>query len=179
MGYQGRFLHSGSWRRPASTETIQLFESEGVLTKKLKKQGRFFPVSNKASDVLRRHLLVPIAAIWSDAFGPCGTRAIHPRQCECIYWCETLRREHLQADTCDQHDNGWTISTLAAWNDRRRLCLARTFGHAIVPSAAGPRAHPNHGSLVDGITRHHPPRCEDRSGGGKPETGLVRRGSLD
>jgi predicted Rossmann fold flavoprotein len=50
FGRQGRFLHS-ALAALSVEQTIELFESEGVLTK-VEETGKVFPVSNKAVDVL-------------------------------------------------------------------------------------------------------------------------------
>src|SRR6202521_5903025 len=49
FGTRGRFLHS-ALAALSVEETIQFFESEGVLTK-VEETGKVFPVSNKADDV--------------------------------------------------------------------------------------------------------------------------------
>jgi predicted Rossmann fold flavoprotein len=51
FGTQGRFLHS-ALAALSVEDTIQFFESEGVLTK-VEGTGKVFPVSNKAADVLQ------------------------------------------------------------------------------------------------------------------------------
>jgi predicted Rossmann fold flavoprotein len=55
FGTRGRFLHS-ALAALSVEETIQLFESEGVLTK-VEETGKVFPVSNKAADVLQALLV--------------------------------------------------------------------------------------------------------------------------
>src|SRR3954451_21526071 len=49
-GPPGRFLHS-ALASLSVQQTIELFESEGVVTK-VEETGKVFPVSNKATDVL-------------------------------------------------------------------------------------------------------------------------------
>ena len=55
FGTRGRFLHS-ALAALSVEETIQFFESEGVLTK-VEETGKVFPVSNKAADVLQALLI--------------------------------------------------------------------------------------------------------------------------
>src|SRR5438552_1786737 len=50
FGPPGRFLHS-ALASLSVEQTIDLFESEGVLTK-VEETGKVFPISNKATDVL-------------------------------------------------------------------------------------------------------------------------------
>jgi predicted Rossmann fold flavoprotein len=125
FGTQGRFLHS-ALAALSVEETIQLFESEGVLTK-VEETGKVFPVSNKAADVLEALLVrlrrsgatlalnEPVRSLLESG----GTFAV-------LTATRKLTSRYLVLTTGGQSYPG-------SGTTGDGYALSRTFGHTIVP----------------------------------------------
>ena len=124
FGTKGRFLHS-ALAALSVEDTVQFFESEGVLTK-VEETGKVFPVSNKAADVLQALLLRlersgAVLAVEEPVQSLARTGA--------IFTIETRRRS-LETGRLIVTTGGQSYPGSGTTGDG--YAMARTFGHTIV-----------------------------------------------
>ena len=125
FGAQGRFLHS-ALAALSVDNTIQLFESEGVLTK-VEDTGKVFPVSNKAADVLQALLM---RMKRSGAILALEEPVRKLKRTGQLFTIETPRRE-LEAARLIVTTGGQSYPGSGTTGDG--YALARAFGHTIEP----------------------------------------------